>query len=645
MMVGRPRSFYLCLLQFRYRSETERSLSSAPKLELLLTIMEYKFQVNLRGIIDLLSNHIYSSPQVFIRELLQNAVDAITARLHVEPGHIGRVWIELPKQALASGPPTLIFRDNGIGLTQEEIHSFLATIGQTSKRDELAGGRSDYIGQFGIGLLSCFVVSDEIVVLTRSAKDPGPTTEWRGHSDGTYSIKTVEHEMEAGTEVRLRCKPGSEEYFNPEEVARLAHHYGSMLPYPIRLTTPEGSRQVNEEEPPWKQQFSSQEFERPAYLEYGLKSFGIEFLDYVPLSSTVGDVSGVAFVLPYPLGLAARKTHRVYLKNMLLSEESEGLLPDWAFFVKCVVNANDLRPTASRESFYEDEALQTTREALGRCLRNYLLEMAESFPQRLKTLIGLHYQSIKALAAEDEEFFRIFVNWLPFETNMGTMTLTEYRKEHETLRYAPDMDQFRQIARVAASQSLCVINAAYSYDYQLLLKFQEVFPDTLFERVDAGNLSHNFEFLTLYEQDEIEQFLEAAREILRSFNCSAEVRKFSPVDLPALYTAGSEANFRRSIEMSKEVTDTFWSSVLDRLDENMPDEADGHLCFNYRNPLFYRVSRMEDERLLRLSIQVLYVQSLLLGHRPLTSKEMRLLNEGLLGLVEWGADIMEGGVQ
>jgi molecular chaperone HtpG len=75
------------------------------------------------------------------------------------------------------------------------------------------------------------------------------------------------------------------------------------------------------------------------------------------------------------------------------------------------------------------------------------------------------------------------------------------------------------------------------------------------------------------------------------------------------------------------------------------NDSDGHLCFNYRNPLFYKVSRMRDETLLRLSIQVLYVQSLLLGHRPLTSREMKLLNEGLLGLIEWSADIIEGGVQ
>ena len=88
-------------------------------------------------------------------------------------------------------------------------------------------------------------------------------------------------------------------------------------------------------------------------------------------------MDGVAFVLPFSPSLATKRTHRVYLKNMLLSEKAENLVPDWAFFVKCVVNANDLRPTASRESFYEDDKLEAAREALGRCLREYLVNLSK----------------------------------------------------------------------------------------------------------------------------------------------------------------------------------------------------------------------------------------------------------------------------
>jgi molecular chaperone HtpG len=611
--------------------------------------MEYRFQVNLGGIIDLLSNHTYSSPQVFVRELLQNGVDAITARSYLDPDHRGRIEIELIQAGEERGPqtgrPLLVFRDNGIGLSEEEVHLFLATIGQTSKRGDALGERADFIGQFGIGLLSCFVVSDEVIVVTRSAKDDARTFEWRGRADGTYSLSVLTEAIEPGTEVRLHCKLGSKEYFSPETLRNLAAHYGSLLPFPISFTADGQTDIINEERPPWREEFLDEQLTREAYMAYGRATFGTDFFDYIPLRSSVGGVEGVAFVLPYSPSLSSRKTHRVYLKNMLLSEKTEGLLPEWAFFVKCVVNAGDLRPTASRESFYEDEKLAATRERLGQQLRNYLIDLARENPERLKKLINLHFLSIKALAVEDEDFFRIFINWLPFETNTGMMTLTEYIKDTEVVRYVADLDQFRQTARIAAAQSLCIINAAYTYDAQLLQKLVELYPRLALSLVDSNRLTHSFEYLTLDEQDAVAEFLSIANDVLQPFRCEADIRKFSPVELPALHNLTSEAQFQRTIETTREVTDSFWSSVLDDVQAGLENESLAQLCFNYRNPVVIKTTRVRDETLLRRSIQMLYVQAVLLSHRPLNAKEMVLLNDGLLGFIEWGADAVEGWVQ
>lgn len=607
--------------------------------------MEHRFQVNLGGIIELLSNHTYSSPRVFIRELLQNGVDAIAARNHILPGPQGEIHIQLPEQKSGDGP-VLICTDNGIGLTEDEIHRFLATIGQSSKRDEWLQERTDFIGQFGVGLLSCFMVSDEVIVVTCSAIAEAKTIEWRGRADGTYSLMILDRKMSPGTEVRLHCKPGSEEYFLPDTLRKLALHYGSLLPFPIKFTDSSSTTTlINEETPPWQQTFAAPELERDAYLEYGRAAFAMEFFDYIPLRSVVGDVQGVAFVLPFSPSLSTRKTHRVYLKNMLLSEQTEGLLPDWAFFVKCVVNANDLRPTASRESFYEDDTIRATRTALGQQLRRYLIDLSSENPARLRKLIQLHMLSLKALAVEDEEFFRIVVNWLPFETNLGTMTLTEYMKDHEAVRYMLDLDQFRQTARIAASQSLCVINAGYVYDDQLIEKVRDVFPLVPLLLIDSASLTHSFEYLTLNEQDEVAAFIALANNVLEPFKCYVDVRKFSPDELPALHIASDDAQFRRSIESAKEVTDSFWSSLLDEVGGGMADDAFAQLCFNYRNPVVYKITRMQDENLVRLSIQMLYVQAILLSHRPLSAPEMSLLNEGLLKFIEWGADALEGWIQ
>jgi molecular chaperone HtpG len=330
---------------------------------------------------------------------------------------------------------------------------------------------------------------------------------------------------------------------------------------------------------------------------------------------------------------------------MLVSENAEGLLPDWAFFVKCVVNANELRPTASRESFYEDEALSLTRAALGRSLRSYLVELAQEQPQRLQKLISLHMLSIKALAVDDDEFYQLFIDWLPFETNAGQMTLGEYKRQNRVLRYVPDLDQFRQIARVAASQSLVVVNAGYVHDADLLARHFDVFPATPIEIVDSTRLMHSFEFLTLDEQESTADFTRFADRVLRPFNCATEIRRFSPRELPALYNASSEVNFYRSVEQAREISDPLWSNVLGNLTRELPGDAFASLCFNYDNPLVYKLSRMRDETLLQLSIQMLYVQSLLLSHRPLNAKEMSLLNDGLLGLLEWGVEAEGGWVQ
>jgi molecular chaperone HtpG len=330
---------------------------------------------------------------------------------------------------------------------------------------------------------------------------------------------------------------------------------------------------------------------------------------------------------------------------MLLSEQAEGLLPDWAFFVKCVVNANDLRPTASREAFYEDDKLAATRAELGEQLRRYLINLAQDDPQRLKKLLQLHFLSIKALAVDDQEFFRIVVNWLPFETNMGTMTLTEYLKDHEVVRYMVDLDQFRQTARIAAAQSLCVINAAYVYDDRLIGQLSEVFPHVRVALIDSTSLTHSFDHLTLSEEDEVAEFISVANDVLQPFQCAVEVRRFSPNELPALHIASSDVQFKRSVESTKQVTDSFWSSLLDETQAGWEDDSFAQLCFNYQNPVVHKITRMRDPDLLRLSIQMLYVQAILFSHRPLNAKEMGVLNEGLLRFIEWGADALEGWIQ
>ena len=588
------------------------------------------FQVDLGGIIDLLSNHLYSGPEVFLRELLQNGIDAITARKQVEPDHAGSVQLEIIR-GKGSSPATLIVQDNGIGLTQDEIHQFLATIGRSSKRESL--DRDDFIGQFGIGLLSCFVVADEIVVITQSIRSGEKAVEWKGRSDGTYAIRLLDGDFEPGTQVYLQAKPGKESMFESEFVRQTVKKYGGHLPIPVWVTSGVSKEKINQD-PPWQQHFENESEQRDAYLDYGNALFGKRFFDAIPLHSAEGEIKGIAFVLPHEASLANRQTHQVYLKHMLLSEQAEKLLPDWAFFVKCVLNSQNLRPTASRESFYDDEHLDAAREELGACLRNYLIRLAKFDRPRLDQLIGLHFLAFKSLAVEDDEFFEMFIDFLPFETSLGLMSLGDYLDHSPTVKYVNSVDQFRQVAGVAAAQEICLINAGYVHDAELLEKLTILFPDRQIERIDVSELTNSFEELSLEEHDEAFDFLRTADQVLRRFGCEAELKKFRPEQLPTLYTIGSESGFQRNLDRTREQSDDLWAGVLDGLAASRGPSPMAQMCFNYQNPLIRRLAHLTDTVLVRKGIEMLYVQALLLGHYPLRSEELKLMGDGLLGLIE-----------
>lgn len=600
--------------------------------------MSKKFQVNLRGIIDLLSKHLYSSPEVFVRELLQNGVDAVVARRLITPAFEGNIHIEVTTPADA-GPPTLTFIDDGVGLTADEAERFLAVIGESSKRDALGEARKDFIGQFGIGLLACFVVSDEIVVVSRSARGDEPAIEWKGFSDGTYSVRTLTQQVAPGTRIFLRAKDEHAELLDPEKLAESLKHYGRMLSTPVFLTVDGERRRINPDPPPWG--LSSEGRPSPkgreALLESGRRTLGGDYLDAIPLRAKAGGVSGVAFVLPQEASPHARHDHSVYLKGMYLTGSARGLLPDWAFFVRCVINVEDLRPTASREGLYEDAKLARASEALGDCIRTHLAVLAERDPSLLARIILQHHRAIKALAVEDDDFYPIVIDYLPFETTAGMLSLGAYRAKFGHPRFISSVDEFRQVAPVAVAQSICLINAGYAYERELLMRLPQLLPDARVEEFDATQLMIELGELPLDQQQASFDLLMRARSVLASYGCEVEMRKFLPQEMTGLYVAGDDVRFRRTTQQTIEQADPLWSGMVEKLaagDARMDSRA--VFCLNYHNPVIQRLAKIEDAAVLRRILPMLYVQSLMLGRHPLSSQEMRTLNQGIGDLIEWG---------
>ncbi len=290
---------------------------------------KFNFQVNLEGMIDILSNHLYSEEKVFILEILQNACDAIVARNLVNDDFTPKIEIEIVEK-IDDNPPVMIIEDNGIGLTELEVHKFLSTIGLSSKKDEISTKRQDFIGQFGIEILSCFMVTNEIVVVSQSASG-GNAVEWHGNVDGSYSIKLLEPKQTSGTRVYLRCKSSKERYFKFTKLKELIKHYGDFLPFPIYLNSDDRRVRVNQCIATWNLNYESLDYECQAILDFGRKEFNHEFRDFIRIESKDGETKGIAYLLPIAINATSESKHKVYLKNMLISDTVVDILPQWAF--------------------------------------------------------------------------------------------------------------------------------------------------------------------------------------------------------------------------------------------------------------------------------------------------------------------------
>ena len=579
----------------------------------------YRFQVNLGGLIDLLSKHLYSSPRVFVREILQNAVDAVTARTLKDPSAPRRIDVVL---STAKGGEIRV-SDSGTGLTLEEIHQFLSIIGESSKRGIES---TDFIGRFGIGLLSGFLVSGKIVLETRSASSD-MAYRWTGKEDGTYEIEPMICDT-VGSTVVLSPSDNGAEYFDPFLLDSLLRFYGDILPYPVYYSVDGGAPvQINEVAPPWLTPSISAPEE---VMQYGEDYFDERFMGFIPLKSTAGDVDGVAYILARRVNPGAKGVHRVYLRNMLLSEAGKGILPDWAFFLRAVVNVGKLRPTASREDFYEDELLEETRKELGDLIKAYLKDMAETNPALMERFIDEHHLALKGLALEDEDILHTFADYFPFETSLGTYTVKELRESFPLVRYSPKVDEFRQLSPVFGSMSQLLVNAGYVYDAELMEVLADAYPDTTIERISPQDALFAMDSLDIDEKESFFELERVATARLERWDIKVDVKKFRPEDLTSILLINETASFMADLKYAKENTNEMFAEFLSQFETDTTSRM--VLCLNAANPLVKKLAHNPgvDGNIYDL----IYVQSVLLARRPLRREEMRALNGGILSLIE-----------
>lgn len=564
----------------------------------------HQFTVHLGGLIELLSDALYTSETVFVREVLQNSVDACTARRSLEPNYKGRISIEVT-EAEDGGPLRLTVEDDGIGVLEEEVHQFLATIGASTKRSDLERQRnSDFLGQFGIGLLSCFMVADEITLVSRSARASGTGLCWQGRKDGSYSLKAIDTPVPIGTAVYLTLNADTREHYDAERIVDLARKYGGFLPVPIEFRTGLGKpRAVNSAPFPWDRPSSKSGHRRKQWLDFAEKSLGEKALTAFPIETAEGGVRGMCCLMREPVGALTVPRHTLYLKGMFLTREGDGLAPRTMPFLRCIVNATALKPNAAREGLQDaEDALWSVREAVAAGFRAHLRALEEDSPRELEDILRIHHQSFLKVAAEDADFLRLIGPYLEFETTLGRRKLAELRQRFAPLLYIPDYEDYRRAEPFAAAHNVVVVNAGYAGAAEIFRKLSHYFPQERFEATSASELREQFSVEPELSPTR-HRLLVEARAALRAVRCDVRLVEDAQCRQPASLEVPASTAFAR--RQATEGEDDFLSEL----------ESQGFarptLDLNLSHPCIERLAQGAAPDQVRTVVQILYHTALL----------------------------------
>lgn len=375
--------------------------------------------VDLSGLLTVLGQHLYSTPAVALRELVQNAHDSLTRRQMEEPVFTGgqiRIWGEAGRY--------IHIEDEGAGLTESEIHAYLATIGTGYTRLLRQKTDSDaLIGLFGLGFVSAFVLAETVLVHTCSWQEPERGWLYRSSGGERYTVEPAAARP-VGTRVTLELREQFLSLADTAELEALLQRYCVLLTHPVAVVYGDSTTVVNADLPPWRAVVVDEPPVRTLRRRLDFASrFEHQFeplctMDVVALdgNNTVGMLwvqDGASYATSDNRNLS------VFVRGMLLDDDARDLLPMWAGFVGGVIESNTLTPTASREDLQRDEQYQQTQSILLESLIQGLSQLPRQQPETWRRILMRHNEALLAAAICDERLFALLADAVLIPTVQG----------------------------------------------------------------------------------------------------------------------------------------------------------------------------------------------------------------------------------
>lgn len=382
----------------------------------------FPFKVDISGIIELMGASIYSRPDTPIRELIQNAHDGIIRRRQTDLTLTGRIDI-----VQNAANRTLTFTDDGIGMNAEEAETYLGTLGsgitgilRRRNAGEAVSDGGSLIGQFGIGLFSAFLLAERLVVETRRL-DGFEGVRWEAGAGTDVSLSWCERTA-PGTSVTLYLRDDNTRFAEDEEyLDSVVKEFADFLPVPIFVN--DGLTRANVSNVAWFDPTPDREA-----IELELEGYFHETpMEVIPVRQEKPvSLAGALYVSPQRTpGFTEDQAVAVTVRRMVISRRIQGLLPEWASFLRGVLELNDCSPTASREDLVRNFSFSAVQKTIEFLLYDHFERLSRQDPSRLQAIIAWHRYTFAGAALTESRMRNLLRKTYKFPTSQGVLSFEE----------------------------------------------------------------------------------------------------------------------------------------------------------------------------------------------------------------------------
>jgi molecular chaperone HtpG len=404
------------------------------------TPQTYEYKAEIKQLLQLIIHSLYTHPEVFLRELISNAADALNKARYrqltddnvIDKDKEPAIRIEVDEKS-----QTFSIEDNGIGMTRDDLVNCIGTIARSGTLEFIKNMKGDgkkaedLIGQFGVGFYSVFMVTDQVTVETRFAAKDATGLRWTSSGEGQYTIEEID-KPGRGTKISFKLKDSAKEYASPYTIKETIRRYSNFVDFPVYV----GKDKVNTVEALWrKKEGDVKDYERHEFYKFIANDFE-EPLAHLHLSveSTDAEVKALLFIpkrAPFDLmRFNQHKTVQLYSNRVMIMDDCKKLLPEYLQFIRGVLDASGLPLNVSRETVQSSPVMDRIRKIIASKVIEWLKGMAEKDSATFLTFSKTFGPLFKRGIDMDFENRDKLIDLLRFESSQGkdgeVVSLKEY---------------------------------------------------------------------------------------------------------------------------------------------------------------------------------------------------------------------------